>query len=258
MICPPVDAAASMPLGLRGPIAQLFHQRNGERPRGDHIGDGRSADRPHTGACDNCSLGRTAALTPCRSIGEINKELACTCDLKKGPEQYKNKDKSRRNTKRDTKDPLGAQRHLTGNPFQRVAAVVQNARHPVRQKRQLPAGARKGIGQKEGPDDRHAKSNGPACALQHDKEGQDPHPDINLARKDLVGDDIDVHGHPGPDGDATQDQRPVDRPAQQTARLIPAEDRVDQETEHQNKAQVDGPLEKQAQWLHPRRIELEQ
>ena len=76
--------------------------------------------------------------------------------------------------------------------------------------------------------------------------------------EDRVGDDVDVHRHPGADQDAAGDQRRVDGPADQAARAVRAGDGVDQETQHQDEAEVDRALEEQAQGLHSGGVELKQ
>ena len=54
------------------------------------------------------------------------------------------------------------------------------------------------------------------------------------------------------------DQGAVDDPAEHAARPGPAPDGIDQETQDEDEAEVNGPLVEQAKRLHARRVKLEQ
>ena len=198
------------------------------------------------------------ALAARGGIGQIDEEFARARHLQKGAEQDEDKDKGRRYPKRQPEYAFGPQGHLAGDPFQRIAAMVHDAGHPIGKKRHFAARARKGIGDKGGADDRHAKTHGAACALQHDQNGQNAHPDIDVARKDLIGDDVDVDRHPSADHHAAQDQGCVDDPAGDAAWVRRPPDGIDQETQDKDKTQMDRALIEQAKRLDTRGVKMKQ
>ena len=136
--------------------------------------------------------------------------------------------------------------------------MVQDAGHPVGQKRQLATAACKGICDKENTDQRHAKSNGTAGSFKHHNDGDNAHPHVDVARENLVGDDVDIERHPSAGRNTQDDQRAINGPAQGATRLFTSKGGIDQETQHQHKAQVNGPLKKQAQRLHTGGVELKE
>ena len=136
--------------------------------------------------------------------------------------------------------------------------MVQYAGHKVGQKRQLAAIACKRINNKNSPNQGHAQANRPPRGFQHDDHGYNTHENVDVTWEDLVGDHLDVQRHPRTRRNTCDNQRAVDDPANTTARFVPPERGVDQETKHQNETKVNGQLEKQPQGLDARRIELKQ
>jgi hypothetical protein len=196
------------PARLRRAVAELLHERDGEGARGDDVGDGRSADRAHAGRGDDGGLGRAAPLPPRGGIGEVDEELARPCHFEEGAEEDEDEDEGGRDAERQAEDAFGAERHLARDAFERVAAVVEDPGHPVGEKRELAPPPGEGIGDEDRADDRHPEAHRAPRGLEHDEDRQDADPDVDVAREDLVGDDVDVPGDPGADEDPAGDERP--------------------------------------------------
>ena len=136
--------------------------------------------------------------------------------------------------------------------------MIEDAGHEIGKPRKLAPHACEGIYDEDRADDGQHAAHGAPRGLQHHEDRDDAHDHVDLARDDRVGDDVDMRGHPVADQHAAQDQRPVDQPADHPARAVLTEDRIDQETQDEDEAQMDRALIEQPERLDTRRVELEQ
>ena len=110
--CPSVLAATSTAAALVGGITDFFHQRDGEGPGGDDIGDTGSGDQTGQSAAHDGGLGRPALEAAQKAEGQLDKILSGAGLVQHGAEKNEQKNNGGRNIQGNAVDPFGGHGHL--------------------------------------------------------------------------------------------------------------------------------------------------
>ena len=151
-----------------GPVARALHQRDGERPRGHHVGDAAAHHRTHEAAGDDRHLGRTATAAAGQGVGELHQEVSAACFLQEGGERDEQKDVGRIGVDDDAEH-----RHLRGHELQDALqgeplVGEDDVRKP---------GSHEGVGHEDQRQDRQHVTQHPPAHLQgnDDQHAADDH-----------------------------------------------------------------------------------
>jgi hypothetical protein len=133
MICPPVEAAASIAPAVLRPVADLLHQRDGQRAGGHHIAGGCAVDHAHQAGGEDRHLGRSAAGAASGGKGEVDEIVADLGGLQEGRKDDEQDDVGRRHRRRRPEDTrIGID--MAEEPLPGDGGRIQKARqHAARQ-----------------------------------------------------------------------------------------------------------------------------
>ena len=131
------------------PVAHTLHQRNGESPGGDHVGDRRAGNDAGRRRRQYRGLGRAAAHVAQQGKGRLDEVVASACLVEQGTEQHEQENEPAGNPQRHAKHTLGGQPLVAHRAVEREPPVGDHVRHVA------PA---KGVAQEHQGHDHHGQT----------------------------------------------------------------------------------------------------
>ena len=179
-------------------VADALHERNGERPRAVHVGDGGTGDRTEKTGTDDGDFGGTAGLSPRKGLGEFHEIFADAAVLEKTAEDQEDHHQRRRNAQRGRVNALVGQVHLLDQKF-------EGAREPVAEIGESEIAQRSAlrgdvghhvihaVAHKSERDENDGKPHG--AAGRFDQSEDDDRAEDQLDRRDLIDADHALDDH---------------------------------------------------------------